>query len=113
MNDKTTKIALEHGIFDKIKNLEEDLLKINGIVDVDFDLTGFYDGIPYVIFLPEYEIPVADPHYYAKKYQALSDCIETAAKHQLARTGDGIEDYGKHFYIVTEMTAYCEQTIIE
>lgn len=93
-------IATEFGIIERIKKFESDILSIDGVVSVDFDLTGLFSNIPYVIFLPEYDIPHSDS-FYENHRRIRQQCVDVASKHGLSRTDDTLEDYGRHFYIVT------------
>ena len=45
MNDETTRIAERYGITDKCASLEQDLMNIDGVTSVEFDLNGFLDDI--------------------------------------------------------------------
>ena len=51
MNDETTRIAERYGITEKCASLERDLLSIDGVTSVEFDLNGFLDDIHQVIVL--------------------------------------------------------------
>ena len=59
MRDRDKNTALHFGIMDKCKKLEKELLQIDGITDVEFDLDGFWSGIYQVIVLTKYDIPVS------------------------------------------------------
>ena len=89
-------------ILDKIQKFESELLKIDGVMEVDFDLDGFYDNINYVIFLTKYSIPVNAENYFEKRNKLIRDVVEIAKNNGLKRTEDSIEDYGEHFYFITE-----------
>lgn len=97
--DRTT--AERFGILSLVEKLQADLLAVDGVADVEFDLSGFWSDIPQVIFLVKYEIPMDD--YFQKRRKLLAGILGAAAGNGLARTGDSIEDYGQHFYIVTEL----------
>ena len=101
LNEINRRTAEQHGILPLIEKLQADLLAIEGVEDVDFDLDGFWSNIPYVIFLPKYNISGDD--YFKQRRILLNRILQEAAKFGLFRTGDSIEDYGEHFYIVTEL----------
>lgn len=101
LNERNRKTAKEHGILPLVEKLQADLMKIEGVEDVDFDLDGFWDNIPYVIFLPKYKITGDD--YNKRRRILLTKILQEAGNNGLFRTGDSIEDYGEHFYIVTEL----------
>ena len=42
MNDETTWIAERYGITDKCASLEQDLMNIDGVTSVEFDLNGTF-----------------------------------------------------------------------
>lgn len=100
MKDKERKTAERFGILKRIKVLEADLLKIDGVTEVDFDLDGFYDNLQQVIFLAKYKISISDPNYFTKRKWLKTDVVKTAEEHGLKLAGDEIEDYGEHFYFV-------------
>lgn len=102
LNERNRKTAEIHGILPLIEKLQADLLALEGVEDVDFDLDGFWDNIPYVIFLPKYNIPSGDD-YFKRRRILLTKILYEAQNNGLYRTEDSIEDYGQHFYIVTEL----------
>lgn len=101
LNARNRKTAEAHGILPLIEKLQADLLALDGVEDVDFDLAGFWDNIPYVIFLPKYNITGED--YFKQRRILLTRILQEAENNGLFRTGDSIEDYGEHFYIVTRL----------
>lgn len=58
MNDETTRIAERYGITEKCASLERDLLGIDGVTSVEFDLNGFLDDIHQVIVLVGYDFRI-------------------------------------------------------
>lgn len=100
MRDRDFKTAKKFNIVDKIRKLEKELLTVNGVIDIDFDLDGFYDNMCQVIFLTKYDISINLDNYFEVKRQLIKEVIEVAAKNGLKRTEDRIEDYGEHFYFV-------------
>ena len=94
--------AEEHGILDLVETLQTKLLALDHIDDVEFDLDGFCDNIPYIIFLPKYNIPWEN--YFQHRRELLQEILKIASDLGLERTEDRIEDYGQHFYIVTRLT---------
>ena len=101
LNEWNRRTAEKCGILPLVEKLQSDLMTIEGVEDVDFDLDGFLDNIPYVIFLPKYNLPTDG--FYARRKAMLCEILEIAAKNGLVRTEDSIEDYGQHLYIVTEL----------
>lgn len=95
MNDETTRIAERYGITEKCASLERDLLGIDGVTDVEFDLNGFLDDIHQVIVLVWYDF-----HIVTRKLRLAVDVVNTAYLHGLEESGDRIEDYGEHLYLV-------------
>lgn len=95
MNDQTTRLAERYGIAEKCASLERDLLGINGATSVEFDLNGLLDGIRQVIVLVGYDF-----HIVTRKLRFAVDVVNTAYLHGLEESGDRIEDYGEHLYLV-------------
>lgn len=102
MDKRTIETAQQFGILNKLQQFEKDLLKIEGISDVEYDIDGFWDDINYVILVPRYSIPAELPidDYFAKRKQQLNEIFNCCLKHDLKPTGDRVEDYGEHWYIV-------------
>lgn len=88
MNDETTRIAERYGITEKCASLERDLLSIDGVTSVEFDLNGFLDDIHQVIVLVGYDF-----HIVTRKLRLAVDVVNTACLHGLEESGDRIEDY--------------------
>lgn len=101
LDERTLSIAEEYLIKDKVDKLEADLLKIDGVVKVDFDLDGFLDDMGQVIFLPKYDIPVEAENYFELKARLREAVVRVAEENGLKRTEDTLEDYGEHLYVVT------------
>lgn len=96
MNEETTRIAERCGIAEKCASLERDLLSIDGVTSVEFDLNGFLDGIHQVIALVGY-----DYHKIRSAWSVAGKIVEKALlHHDLHDSGDLIEDYGEHLYFV-------------
>lgn len=102
MRDREKNTALHFEIIDKCKKLEKELLQIDGITDIEFDLDGFWSGIYQVIVLTKYNIPVSLNNYYKVRKSVVNQVVEIAKGNFLNRTEDRIEDYGEHFYFVFE-----------
>ena len=94
MNDAAL-IAERYGIAEKCASLERDLLGIDGVTGVEFDLNGFLDDIYQVIVLIGYDF-----HIVTSKLRLAVDVVNTASLHGLEESGDRIEDYGEHLYLV-------------
>ena len=96
-------IARERGILDRMEALEAELMKIEGIVEIPFDLDNYGDsGMYHVILVPKYDIDVSREDYFETRKQQRKEILETCMKHDLWPTGDRIEDYGEHWYIVRQ-----------
>lgn len=90
--------AAQLGILDRMISLEEDLLKIEGVSDIDFDIDN-YEDCHQVILVPRYKVPL-DENYYKNRGKQLAEIIQVCENHGLLNSGDCIEDYGEHWYIV-------------
>ena len=91
--------AQRHGILNRLERLEEDLMRIDDIVHVEFDIRD-YPEIPYVILIPKYDIrPERDDYWAARSRQKLR-IVAVCNEHDLHPTGDPWEDMGEHWYIV-------------
>ena len=101
MKERTLNTAKRFLILDRVKIFERQLLEIDGVAEVDFDLNGFYDGLNQVIFLTKYDIPVALKNYHEVRKQLINDVLKVAKTNGLNRTEDRIEDYGEWLYFVT------------
>lgn len=100
MRERNEKTAKRFGVYDRIKALEDALLNIDCITEVDFDLDGFYDHIMQVILVPEYNIPGNLENYWDVRRTTMDSILAVAREFGLRPSGDVIEDYGKHWYIV-------------
>lgn len=100
MQDREMKTAKRFGVYDRIAEFEKKLLEVDHVVDVEFDLSGFYDDIRQVVFLPKYDIPASEPNYFEVRKAMLRQVLDVAASFGLKSSGDAIEDYGAHYYIV-------------
>lgn len=76
-------------------NGDEDLMNIDGVTGVEFDLNGFLDDIHQVIVLVGYDFRIV-----TRKLRLAVDVVNTAYLHGLEESGDRIEDYGEHLYLV-------------
>lgn len=96
MNEATTTIAEWYGLTKKCESLERDLLSIDGVTSVEFDLNGFLDDIHQVIVLVGY-----DYHKIRSAWSVAGKIVEKALLyHDLNDSGDLIEDHGEHLYLV-------------
>lgn len=100
MEKRTERTARHFNIMENIEKLENELLKIDRVTKIDFDLDGFYDSIGQVIFLTKYDIPAEMENYFEVRKQLLENVIKVAKENGLTRTEDRIEDYGEWFYFV-------------
>lgn len=73
-------IAKEFGKYDELKSLENDLLKINGVKNIDFSLGGLYDDLGFVIIV-DFDIELED--FYNKRRELAKQVREVALKHNI------------------------------
>ena len=100
MYDKRSEKKAERlGILDKMISLESDLLLIDGICDIEYDIDG-YEDLGQIILIPRYDAGELDGGYYTRRAEQLSKLLIVCGAHGLYKTGDKIEDYGEHWYIV-------------
>lgn len=92
--------AKAFNIADKIEKLEKELLQIPDVINVEWDLTGFYSGIYQVIFLLKYNITAEREDYWEARKNLITNAIKVINDNELYKTEDRIEDYGQHFYFV-------------
>lgn len=102
LDERQRKTAERFGLTEKIEKFQRELLEIEYIEDVEFDLDGIYDDINEVIILTKYNIPVSAENYYSLRRKMTEEALETANKNGLRKTQDEIEDYGEWLYFVTE-----------
>lgn len=101
LRERERRTADAFGITYCVEELKRDLMAVDGVVDVEFDLDGYWSDIQQIIFLPKYSIPVQVEDYYQRRRTMIARILEVCARHGLTRSGDRIEDYGEHLYIVT------------
>ena len=99
--ERDTKTMKAFGIEAQMEKLHAELIALPDIKDVEYDLSSFWSDIPYVIFLPEWNIPTAAKDYFDRKAALLQAILAVARNNGLTRTDDRIEDYGSCWYIVT------------
>ena len=64
---------------DLMQNLEQDLLRIEGVKEVDFDESAF--ELDQLIFLTKYDIPLSLPNYYETRRAMVKKILHTASEH--------------------------------
>ena len=99
--ERDIKTMKAFGIGEQMEKLHAELMALPDIKDVEYDLSSFWSDIPYVIFLPTWNIPTAAKDYFDRKAALLQAILAVAHDNGLTRTGDRIEDYGSCWYIVT------------
>ena len=112
LDGRQRKTAERFGLTEKIEKLQRELLEIEFIEDVEFDLDGFYSNINQIIFLTEYNIPVSAENYFSLRRKMVEEILETAVRNGLRKTEDRIEDYGTWLYFVTKISKNTEITEI-
>lgn len=100
MRDREKRRAETLGFLDRLQALEKDLLQVEHVTDVQFDVDGFFDDIPHVCVVYRYDVPMALENYFQVRREMLHKSLEIMERHGLTRTGDTIEDYGEHYFIV-------------
>lgn len=102
MYDKRSEKKAERlGILDKLRALDSDLLQVEGISGIEYDLDGYAD-LGQVILIPRYDAGKLDDGYYRRRSQQLVKILSVCSLHGLRPSGDTIEDYGEHWYIVRD-----------
>ena len=102
MRNREAEVAKRFGIYDRVKALEDALLEVDGVVEVEFDLDGFWDDMRCVILVIKYDIPVKLPNYFEVRRAHLDSILKVCRDFGLRPSGDRIEDYGEHWYIVRD-----------
>jgi len=100
LRKREQRTADHFGITNLIEALKADLLAIQGVTSVEFDLDGFWDDLCQVIILTGFDITRRSGNYFSDRGQIIESVVSAAAAHGLTRTGDLIEDYGAHLYFV-------------
>lgn len=100
MKERELKTAQKFGILNKCQALEKELLQIDRVEKIEFDLDGFYGNIYQVIILATYDIPITLENYFETRKEVVKNIIKVAGNYGLTRTEDSIEDYGTTFYFV-------------
>ena len=98
--ERALRIAERYGLAQKVRELENAILAIDHVKSVEFDLDGWLDNIRQVIIIFGYDVPVHSPDYFEAKRDMLQRCLQVTLAHGLLPSGDRIEDYGAHYYIV-------------
>lgn len=108
MKHKDRQTAERFGILDRLCEFEQSMLSTPYTrgTDLDMDLDGWYDGIRQVIIVPRYHIPSTVRDWFKARAEMILRLNAIAATYGLKRTGDPLEDYGEHLYIVYE----CDDT---
>lgn len=100
MKDREKTTAERYNILKEVQKIETELLRIDGITAVEFDLSGFLDNLNEVIVLTRYSILYDTEEYFKKRNELINQVVKVANENSLTRTEDRIEDYGEHFYFV-------------
>lgn len=100
MRQRDVDAATRFGFVDWLRAFDEELLRIHDVVNVEYDLTGFYSNIFYVICIVKYDIRANRDDYWIARSKLQTSVLLTAKENNLYKTSDTIEDYGEHFYFV-------------
>ena len=116
LDERDRKTADLYGITERVEKLQKELLQIEGVNDVDFDLSGFLSDIPYVIFLPEYDIDVRLDDYFERRRKLLTEAVRVAAKGLSLTAPEGtvtIDGGNQHLYKQVRIGKINEQGLID
>lgn len=104
LDEKQRKIADKYGWADKIGRFQENLLKVQYIEDVVFDLSDLCEPriIKYITFITKYDIPLSVDNYYKLRLNMTNEILQAINKSGFKKTQDKIEDYGEHLYFVVK-----------
>lgn len=96
-------LAIQYGIYDRIVKLDSDLSIIPNIVHIEYDIRC-YNDLRQIILVPKYNFDHhRDMHHLFEMRSEQIFRIQSVCKdHGLYPTGDRIEDYGEHWYIVRQ-----------
>lgn len=99
MKEREMVLAERYGISEKCQRLEQHIMSINGATGVEYDLSGFLDGIKQVIVLVGYD------YRKISFWNLTCKVAQIALEHDLKASGDRVEDYGEHAYFVFDCEA--------
>lgn len=94
MKEREMTLAERYGIAEKCQRLEQSIMSISGATSVEYDLSGFLDGIHQVIVLVGYD------YSRVSFWNLTCKVARIALEHDLKASGDRVEDYGEHAYFV-------------
>lgn len=94
MKEREMTLAERYGIAEKCQRLEQSIMSISGATSVEYDLSGFLDGIHQVIVLVGYD------YSRVSFWNLTCKVARISLEHDLKASGDRVEDYGKHAYFV-------------
>lgn len=100
LRDREKRTAEKYNIMENVEKLQKELLQIDGLTEIDYDLDGFYDNMHQVIVHTKYDIPVTLENYFEVRRELINKVIKVAYKNGLSRTEDVIENYGTWFSFV-------------
>lgn len=106
MKQREILIAEQCGKLDRLKEFEGKILLIQNIVfdssadGVSMDLNGWIDKISQVIICPKYHIKEIGMDYIKRQQIIIRDLMLLGREYDLKPSGDSIEDYGEHIYMI-------------
>lgn len=109
MTKRDIDTATRFGFFCWLQSFEAELLKIQDVVNIDYDLNGFFSDIHQVICIIKYDIRPIRTDYFDARTKLKKSVIRAANAFDLYKTSDLIEDYGEHFYFVFGCTGAWKQ----
>lgn len=100
--ERDLNIAKKFNQVDRLNKVTRELLDVEGVVDVEVDLDSLPE-IGYTIFVIKYDISF-DPSetYFERRQKQKIEILKVLNANNYIRTPDTWEDYGEHWYIVTQ-----------
>lgn len=97
-----------YGITELLRDFNAALLATPDVLEVEYDLNGFYDDMHQVIVLIKYvdsggrgiQPSLSCEDWTTRRTSLVENVYELAKKYGLTRTEDRLEDYGTWFYMV-------------
>ena len=100
MTQRDIETATRFGFLDWLRSFDAELVTIQNVEKVEYDLSGFYSDIYEVICIVKYDIALRREDYWYARAFLKHSVINTAKNFDLYKTEDEIEDFGAHFYFV-------------
>jgi hypothetical protein len=107
---ETVNTAKKLNILSKLEALSDELIVLENVTDVEFDLNELLSGIPHIIVLVSFEYEKSANGYanagayFDTRTDVSGNATLILRKHGLMPSGDAIEDYGNELYFVRRCT---------